>query len=204
MTWAVHRAAGSADAFHARPFPDPVERAVHVLEVDSPALVLGSAQPDDVVDRAACERAGVEVVRRRSGGGAVLLDVGAVLWVDIELPKGDPLWDDDVGRAAWWVGEVFVAALGAGDVHRGALERGRWGELVCFAGLGAGEVTIDGAKAVGISQRRTRGGARFQCAAPRRWEPERLAALLAVPVDLDDVPVHPVQLEVEELLVNLP
>jgi lipoate-protein ligase A len=165
--------------------------------------VLGSTQREDVVDRDACDRAGVEVVRRRSGGGAVLLDPGAVLWVDVELPRGDALWDDDVGRAAWWVGEAFVAALGAGVVHRGALERGPWGELVCFAGLGPGEVTIDGAKAVGVSQRRTRAGARFQCAVPRRWEPDRLAALLAVPADLREVAVHPVDLAVDDLITNL-
>ncbi len=201
--WAVHRASGSAREFHARPLADHLERAVHVLEVDRPALVLGSAQRDDVVDHAACERAGVEVVRRRSGGGAVLLDPGAVLWVDVELPRHDPRWDDDVGRAAWWVGEAFAAALGRGEVHRGALDRGRWGELVCFAGLGPGEVTIDGAKAVGISQRRTRAGARFQCAVPRRWEPERLAALLAVPVDLREVAVHPVELTLDDLLAAL-
>jgi len=33
---------------------------------------------------------------------------------------------------------------------------------------------------VGISQRRTRAGARFQCAVARRWEPDRLAGLLAL------------------------
>ena len=86
-------------------------RAVHVFEVERPALVLGSAQPDDVVDRAACAAAGVEVVRRRSGGGAVLLEPGGVVWVDVELPRGDPLWDDDVGRAAWWLGERWAVAL---------------------------------------------------------------------------------------------
>ena len=201
--WRVHRASGSARQLHARPLPEHVERAVYVLDVDRPALVLGSAQPDDVVDLDACGRAGVEVVRRRSGGGAVLLDPGAVLWVDIEVPRGDRRWHDDVGRAAWWVGEAFAAAIGTGEVHRGPLDRGRWGELVCFAGLGPGEVTIDGAKAVGISQRRTRAGARFQCAVPRRWEPERLAGLLAVPVDLAGVAVHPVELALDDLLAAL-
>jgi lipoate---protein ligase len=204
LTWRIHRAAGSADQLHARPLPDRIERAVHVLDVDRPALVLGSTQRDDVVDGAACEAAGVDVVRRRSGGGAVLLDPGAVLWVDVEVPRDDPLWDDDVGRAAWWVGELFAAALGAGDVHRGALVRGALGELVCFAGLGPGEVTIGGAKVVGISQRRTRVGARFQCAVPRRWEPQRLAGLLAADVDLREVRVRPADLDVDALLAQLP
>jgi hypothetical protein len=62
------------------------------------------------------------------------------------------------------------------------MERGAWGQLVCFAGLGPGEVTagLGGAKVVGISQRRTRAGARFQCAVPLAWDPGRLAALLAL------------------------
>ena len=45
---------------------------------------------------------------------------------------------------------------------------------MCFAGRGPGEVFVDGAKVVGLAQRRTRAGARFQCAVLRRWEPERL------------------------------
>jgi lipoate-protein ligase A len=178
--WRVERSTGSATTFHARPLPEVVRRAVHVLDVDRPALVLGSTQRGDVVDRDACGAAGVEVVRRRSGGGAVLLAPREVVWVDVEVPRGDDLWDDDVGRAVWWLGERWAAAVG-GDVHRGGLERGRWGDLVCFAGLGPGEVTTAaGAKVVGISQRRTRAGARFQCAVPLRWDPAALASLLAL------------------------
>ncbi len=183
--FAVHRAVGSAAAFHARALAVPVEAAVHVLDVDRPALVLGSTQADDVADHAACAAARVEVVRRRSGGGAVLLDPGGAVWLDVELPRTDPRWDDDVGRAAWWVGDAVAAALadlGVEDtaVHRGGLVRGTWGDLVCFAGLGPGEVTAGGRKVVGLSQRRARGGARFQVAVARRWDPTRLAGLLAL------------------------
>jgi lipoate-protein ligase A len=42
------------------------------------------------------------------------------------------------------------------------------------------EVTVDGAKVVGISQRRTRAGALFQCAALLEWHPDRLLARLAL------------------------
>lgn len=191
--WSVARATGSAAELHARPLGNfsgdaVVERAVHVWTVDAPALVLGSAQPSSDVDAEACAAAGVEVVRRRSGGGAVLLDPGAAVWVDVEVPRGDPLWDDDVGRAMWWLGGCWAAALGAvgvagAEVHRGGLVTTEWSRLVCFAGLGPGEVTVGGGKTVGISQRRTRAGARFQCAVPTRWEPERLAGLLALPAD---------------------
>jgi lipoate-protein ligase A len=48
-------------------------------------------------------------------------------------------------------------------VHEGRYRPGRASEVLCFDGLGAGEVTLDGSKLVGISQRRTRGAARLQC-----------------------------------------
>jgi lipoate-protein ligase A len=42
-------------------------------------------------------------------------------------------------------------------------------------------VTVDGAKVVGLCQRRTRAGALFQCAALLRWDPARLVDLLDLP-----------------------
>jgi lipoate-protein ligase A len=141
-----------------------------------------------VVDTAACERAGVAVVRRRSGGGAVLVVPGDLLWVDVVIPAGDPLWEADVGRAFLWLGEAWAAALAElgvpGSVHRGGLEATAWSSLVCFGGVGPGEVLFtSGAKLVGLSQRRTRDGARFQCAALGRWDPAALLALLALAPD---------------------
>ena len=68
----------------------------------------------------------------------------------------------------------------ASTVHRDGLTAcSAWCPLVCFAGIGAGEIVVDGRKLVGISQRRTRAGARFQCAVHSRWSPEALIALLA-------------------------
>ncbi len=58
---------------------------------------------------------------------------------------------------------------------------GRWAELVCFAGIGPGEVLLGGRKLVGISQRRTRNGSRFQCMVHTRWSPDVLVDLLAEP-----------------------
>ena len=184
MSWPLERRATTAARFHALEVPDPAARAVWVAEPTGPALVLGSAQPDADVRPGA----GIDVVRRRSGGGAVLVVPGDVLWVDVIVPAGDELWDDDVGRAAHWLGDVWVAALAAlgvaGEVHEGALIRTAWSPQVCFAGLGPGEVVVDGRKVVGISQRRTRSAARFQCAALARWDPDALADLLVdVPAD---------------------
>lgn len=182
--WRWSRTRGSAAGQHARAVPEPARREVWVHEVDRPALVLGSTQGAQAVDAARAEALGVEVVRRRSGGGAVLLEPGAVLWVDVVVPAGDPLWQDDVGRAAWWLGERWRSALAeqgwAGEVHRGGLDAGAWGSLLCFAGLGPGEVVVGGRKVVGVSQRRRRGWARFQCLAVGRWDPRPVLELLVL------------------------
>jgi lipoate-protein ligase A len=188
VTWAVARRRASAAELHAAPLPVPMERTAWVCEPDGPALVLGSTQRDDVVDAAACAAAGLEVVRRRSGGGAVLVEPGAQLWIDVLLPAGDPLWSDDVGQAFVWLGRVWADALaGLGvesRVHEGGLCTTAWSRLVCFGGLGTGEVTDpQGVKLVGISQRRTREGARFQCQALGGWDPRRLVGLLALSLE---------------------
>lgn len=149
-------------------------------------MVLGSAQPAGDIDEAAAAAAGVAVVRRRSGGGAVLVTAGSVVWVDLVLPAGDRLWEEDVGRAALWVGRAWAAALagqgvGGAEVWAGPMRRTPWSGRVCFAGVGPGEVLVGGTKMVGVSQRRTRGAALFQTAALVRWEPEALLELLALP-----------------------
>ena len=113
---AVDRWRGSAAAFHGREVP-PIDAArLWWFEVERPALVLGSTQPDDVVDRAAAARAGVEVVRRRSGGGAVLLVPGDVTWVDVLLPRADPRWSDDDLRDLGEIPGSAFEAITTGEV----------------------------------------------------------------------------------------
>jgi lipoate---protein ligase len=184
-SWSFQQVRGSAADLHGLdPLAEAGGRRVAVLEVDRPALVLGSTQTDAVVDRAAAGAAGVELVRRRSGGGAVLLVPGDSLWVDVVLPRADPLWDDDVGRSARWLGRAWAGALGdlglPATVHEGGLVRTRWSALVCFAGRGPGEVAVHDRKAVGVASRRGRAGARFQCGLARTWDPGPLLDLLAL------------------------
>jgi lipoate---protein ligase len=183
------RERGSAAAFHARPFPDPPRMQIWVFEVDRPAIVLGSTQSDEVVDAAACSAGGVEVVRRRSGGGVVLLEPGGIVWFDVLVPAGqlrDAAVGDDIRRSMIWLGERVARTLTefgvtGVDVHRGPTVCSAWCPLVCFAGIGPGEVTLDGMKLVGLSQRRTRSSSRFQCAVHTSWSPAELVPLLAAP-----------------------
>jgi lipoate-protein ligase A len=190
VSWTEHHEVGAAATFHDLDLDPGSGRSLWWFEVDRPTLVLGSTQPDTVLDTAAVERAGVAVARRRSGGGAVHLEPGGAWWVDVVIPRGDPLWDDDVSRAFLWLGDAWARALTdvglPGTVHRGGLEATRWSRLVCFAGLGPGEVTAPGPdarprKVVGISQRRTRTHARFQCVVHRSFDPWATVGLLALP-----------------------
>ena len=185
--WRVERATGRAAELVARPPPRPAGRTVSLLAVTAPAVVLGSTQPDELVDRARADAAGLDVARRRSGGGAVLVRPRELLWADVFVPAGDPLWTDDVARAFRWLGPVWTVALHALGLdarwHDGPMLETRWSRRVCFAGVGPGEVLIGDRKVVGISQRRTRAGARFHCAALRVWDADALLAVLSLPDD---------------------
>jgi lipoate-protein ligase A len=154
-------------------------------QVDRAMLVLGSTQPTELVASWALRERGVELARRRGGGGAVFLRPGDHVWLDAWIPRDDPLWVHDVSRAAEWVGAWWSAALeGMGAtgfvVHTGRSVPGELGELVCFAGRGPGEVLHSGRKVVGLSQWRSREGALFSTCAYRRWDPAGLIELFVV------------------------
>jgi lipoate-protein ligase A len=181
-SWHVRQIAGDVGAFHTRELPRH-QRIATFFSADAPTLVLGSSQADESVNTEAAARQGIDVARRRSGGGGVLLWPGEFVWLDLEIPEGDELWSDDVGRSMWWVGELWRSALApyepAATVHRGRLMRSRWSADVCFAGTGPGELMVGTAKLVGISQRRTRDAARFQTMVHLRWRPDVVASLVA-------------------------
>lgn len=159
---------GSVAELHARdPFGDDalVVPSVWWCRPTDDAVVLGSRQSDELVDRAACARAGLSVVGRRSGGGAVLMRRHDVHWIDVVVPNG--VAPDDVRGSMVWIGERWRAVLeplvaGPMTVHQGPMVHTDWSALVCFAGVGPGEVMTEGGKLVGLSQRRTRRGLRVQ------------------------------------------
>jgi lipoate-protein ligase A len=195
MRWRFERCSGPAAEHLAAPAAE--HRLVRLLDLTRPAVILGSSQPEATVDARRAEIAGVDVVRRPSGGGAVLVVPGEALWADVFLPAGDPLWSEDVGVAFHWLGRAWAEALTQVGVpaqaYEGPMRHTPWSKLVCFAGLGPGEVLHAGSgrKVVGLSQRRTRTHARFQCCALLHWDPAALVALLAGP--------HPDEASVENL-----
>ena len=191
--WQFEERVGDAGTLHASwPLAEtyPTSRAVAVCRVTGPALVLGSTQPDGVVDAQRAEKAGVAVVRRRSGGGVVLVAPDDPVWIDVWVPRDDPLWRDDVVRAFDWLGDAWVAALDRLGSEGISANRGGyaastwWSALICFGGVGTGEVvTADGRKVVGMSQRRTRKGTWFHSATFLRWDPSTMLDVLDLPDD---------------------
>jgi lipoate---protein ligase len=188
--WTVEERIGDAASLHAS-WPGaearPEVRTAALCRVTGPALVLGSTQSEAIVDRARAAAAGIAVARRRSGGGAVLVTPEDPVWVDVWLPAGDPLWRDDVGRAFDWLGDVWAGALhlsgitGVSAHRQGYLSCTPWSSLVCFGGVGTGEVvTDDGRKVVGLAQRRNRNGAWFHGSCVLRWDPRPLVDVLAL------------------------
>lgn len=167
---AIGRWAGTVGEIHALdPFSEWSASGVTALLCDftGSAIVLGSRQSPDLLDLDACRNAGLSIVQRRSGGGSVILRPTEMIWIDLVVPIATARVPDDVRGSMIWAGECWRSALqplvdGKLSVHVGGMVKTAWSELVCFAGIGPGEVLLDGKKLVGLSQRRTRAGLRIQ------------------------------------------
>jgi len=194
MEWGRHDWTGTATDFHTMELPH--ERALWWCNVEAPTVILGSTQSFDDVNQNSADESGVLVSRRRSGGGAVFVHPTDSVWIDITISRDDPLWKDDVAQSMLWLGELFVAALSPwlqAELYRDSFSTGIDGRVVCFASSSPGEVFVGSNKLVGISQRRGREGARFQCVLYRHWRPGDWAHILAsadVRSRITDIPVE--------------
>ena len=189
--WRVEERVGDAASLHAG-WPsvdaDPTAGRCPCAAVTGPAVVLGSTQPASVVDAdraaAARGRGGPAAIRRGGGAG----DPGGP-GVDRRLAPGRR---PAVARRCRPGLRLAGGRLGRGprprsgcpglaahrDGYRGLHP---WSALVCFGGVGSGEVvTADGRKVVGLAQRRSRHGAWFHGACVLRWDPGPLVELLAL------------------------
>lgn len=136
---------------------------------ESMALVLGSRQSEHLIDLRRAAQRNIEVIRRRSGGGIVLVDPHRSLWIDIEIGADDSRYVAEplgmmaqVGR--WWLAALVSLDCAFPGIWQFVGQTGSDsdGELVCFAGRSHGELMVEQSKLVGLSQRRTRDGARVQ------------------------------------------
>lgn len=148
------------DLYHYREIRALKEATMFVARVERPTLVLGGSQSLDVINAASLGH--TELRRRRGGGGVVLLE-RTDLWVDWWIPADDARWVHDVHTSSmlagnWWAAALREVVKGEVSVHTGSLSGEPTFRVVCFAGLGPGEVVVDGRKAVGVTQWRVREG----------------------------------------------
>ena len=192
-SWRFIDCYGLASEFHANPMLYVDQRTVSFLEVARNALVLGSSQDPSQIDTAVLDRLDAELVVRRSGGGAVYLSPANQLWIDISIPKKDRLYNHDLCRSFLPIGSLFLEVLSRVcsldfEMHSGPLVGGELGRAICFAGIGPGEITIEGAKVVGVSQRRTQMGAVFQCTIYIRYPRREMEEIMSGTVDSMPLP----------------
>ncbi len=150
---------------------------------DSPAIVVGLGlrhRLSERVDLARCEAAGVEVVARRAGGGAVLVGPAAMVCGAVCVPLPHAALGADLTGSYRWLGQLFaerLAAHGAVGARRVEVEAARAdvGMLksrddgvcrllltTCYGALSPHEVVVGTAKLVGLAQIRRRHAALFQ------------------------------------------
>ena len=127
----------------------------------APTLSIGYGQDlGRDVDREACRARGIAIVRRVSGGRAVLHD--AELTYSVSAPAGLAGFGDGLDAAYRGIAAGLVAALRLLGVEGASTARGRSGggrrHPGCFAAVARHEIDVGGRKLVGSAQRRLDGG----------------------------------------------
>lgn len=148
-------------------------------------LSIGLAQSIADVDRPACDAAQVGLVRRPSGGTAVLHE--AQLGWSLTVPTGHPLAEPDIVesyRLQAGIALRICAILGiTAEAVEPAAARATAGDPVlaaaCFGALAPHEiVAADGRKLIGWGQVRRRGVVLHHTVVSLRFDSTRLASLL--------------------------
>lgn len=130
----------------------------------NPWVSLGSGQVSRDLDRSKVEASGWQIVRRSSGGTAVLHD--GQLGYSLVLPANHRIWDGDLVASYERLADPLqqsLARLGAKTEQATVAQRTELkaatpmlAERVCFAALGPHELVAKGRKVVGNSQIRRR------------------------------------------------
>jgi len=127
---------------------------------DPPCLSLGYAQPFAEVDRAALEREGWQVVRRPTGGRAILHT--DELTYAVIGPASDPRLSGSVLESYRRLSQALIRALQELGVTVQVQEEtppgGTPANPVCFEVPSAYEITVSGKKLIGSAQARRREG----------------------------------------------
>jgi lipoate-protein ligase A len=130
--------------------------ALRLYGWEGPWLSLGRGQPVPAARLSACREAGVGVVRRRTGGGAVLH--GRDLTYAFAAPARElpgAIRDAYAAIAEALVDALVFVGVPVERVPVAAAPRGISGAFDCFAEAAGDEIRAGGRKLVGSAQRRT-------------------------------------------------
>lgn len=139
----------------------PRPAALRIYAWDRPTISLGYFQRFDDVARLPADVRGLAVVRRMTGGGAILHDrevtYGLVLDDTLPIATQSPVALYELVHECW-----RVALTGSGAAAETApahlpLPTPRSGPFFCFEKPGRTDLIIDGRKLLGSAQRRIRG-----------------------------------------------
>lgn len=182
-------------------------------------VTYGFHQRDEDFDREAIARLGYDLVRRPTGGRAILH--AEELTYSVVGPSPSPLFGDTLHSCYMKINEALVAFLrdlGHAAEISGGEDRSEMRQAVCFKSAGQHEIRVGGRKIIGSAQRRSEGaflqhgsilvGPRhadlLQCLRPHRrggLDPE---SLRAVTTDLGALRGEPyAESELDALAVRL-
>ncbi len=150
-----------------------------------PCLSLGRNQSGSDVDWAACRAAGIDVVRRPTGGRAILHT--DELTYSVVLLQADPRAAGDVVESYRRLSEGLLAGLrhlGLEAVQaRGQRTAGTVLSAICFETPSDYEITVEGRKLIGSAQCRARGGVLQHGALPLWGDLTRIVSYLNLDPD---------------------
>jgi lipoate-protein ligase A len=148
-----------------------------------PCLSLGRGQPLADADQEACHAAGVDIVRRPTGGRSILHT--DELTYSVSLLHSDPRAEGGVVESYRRLSEGLLAGLrrlrvqAAQAVSQGTADT--TDTAVCFETPADYEITVDGRKLVGSAQWRARGGVLQHGTLPLCGDLARIVDYVALP-----------------------
>jgi lipoyl(octanoyl) transferase len=148
-----------------------------------PALSLGYGQPiDSNLDLAQCQSLGIDVVRRPTGGLAVLHD--REVTYSVVISADDPRAATGVLASYLGISQALIRGLAYLGItaellplRRGNLLPSKSASPVCFAMPSSYEVAVRGRKIIGSAQRRARGVIMQHGSIPLSWDLDKMRAV---------------------------
>lgn len=138
-----------ADVDLLRAVVDGAPATLRLYTWTTPALTLGRFQPREDVDDGACARFGVDVVRRPTGGQALLH--GGDLTYAVAMPQRSGR-EASVERTYAWLAAGIIAGLARLGVEASVASRRGSSGPVCFAGQEGADLRVGDRKVCGSAQ----------------------------------------------------